>query len=363
MKTVHVETGRHVYGGAQQVLYIARGLAERGIDSTLVCVPGSDVAAAARDLDLELVELPCLGDLDLRFIWRLRQALERISPDIVHCHSRRGADFLGGQAAAMLGLPAVVSRRVDNPDTRVMAALRYRTFKRVVAISDAIAAELRNAGVPPDKIRVIRSAVDVTRFDGPFERARLEEEFNIRPEELAVACAAQLIARKGQHTLLDAVAELEPRHRNLRVVLFGQGADEAALKAKCAALGLETRVQFAGFRHDLDDYLGAFDVLVHPALAEGLGVITLKAQAAGVPVVASAVGGLPEAVGDNESGRLVPPGDVAALVTALDGVLGDSALRRRYAVAAKQRMRASFSIDTMLDAHIDLYNTVLNGVG
>ena len=158
------------------------------------------------------------------------------------------------------------------------------------------------------------------------------------------------------------MAELAPRHDKLRVVLFGQGPDEAALKEKCTALGLDSRVQFAGFRHDLDEYLGAFDVLVHPALAEGLGVITLKAQAAGVPVVASAVGGLPEAVADNKSGRLVPPSDVAALVAALEAVLGDSALRRRYAVAAKQRMRAAFSIDTMLDAHIDLYRTVLNGV-
>ena len=180
MKTVHVETGRHVYGGAQQVLYIVRGLEERGVDSTLVCVPGSDVAAAARDLKLNVLELPCRGDLDLGFVWRLRQALERIGPDILHCHSRRGADFLGGQAAAMLRLPAVVSRRVDNPDTRIMAALRYRSFKKVIAISDAIAAELRSAGVAAEKVRVIRSAVDVARFDGPFERARLNEEFGYR---------------------------------------------------------------------------------------------------------------------------------------------------------------------------------------
>ena len=359
-RVVHVETGRHFYGGAQQVLYIARGLQVRGVDSVLVCPPQSGIAAAARAAELTVIETPCAGDLDLRFVWRLRQILADLKPDLVHCHSRRGGDFLGGQAAAMLGLPAVVSRRVDNPESALMASLRYRRFRRVVAISEAIAAVLEGAGVKADRIAVIRSAVDTERFKRRWRASAWSRSLALAADQLALACAAQLIPRKGQRLLLDAVARLRADHPTIRIVLFGQGPEEAALRTQSAELNLEDTVHFAGFRDDLDDYLGAFDLLVHPALAEGLGVITLKAQAAGVPVVASAAGGLIEAVHDGETGTLVPPGDVAALTDALRTLLDDSELRARYAKAAPLHMQTSFSIDAMVEAHLRVYRAVLN---
>lgn len=361
MKIVHVETGRHLYGGAQQVLYIVRGLRDRGVDNLLVCPPGSEIARSAERVGLPLALLDCSGDLDLAFVWRLRKTLAAFEPDVVHCHSRRGADFLGGQAAAMLGIPAVVSRRVDNREPNVLAALRYHKFERIVAISAAIADVLREAGVAPARVCVIRSAVDVERFEATPARSRLADEFQIGETHFALACAAQLIPRKGQRILLEALATVTQAHPELRAVLFGRGPDEAELKAHCSRLGLDGVVQFAGFRSDLDEYLGAFDALVHPALAEGLGVITLKAQAAGVPVIASAVGGLTEAVADGESGLLVTPGEVAALAAAIAPLLDDSALRARYASAGRQRMRESFSIDAMVDAHLKLYEAVLDG--
>lgn len=361
MKVLHVETGRHLYGGAQQVLYITKGLSERGVDNVLVCPPGSDIAVAANAAGINTVELPCRGDLDVKFVWRLRQVMAELNPDLVHCHSRRGADFLGGQAAAMLGIPAVVSRRVDNVESRFVAGLRYRRFRRVIAISQAIANVLIEAGLDRRKLVVIRSAVDVERFAEAPNRDVLRREFGIGSKQIAVACAAQLIPRKGQMDLLAAVARLQPSHSELRVVLFGQGRDERRLRDLRDELGLGTSVQFAGFRDDLDSYLGAFDLLVHPALTEGLGVVALKAQAAGVPVIASAAGGLAEVVVDGKTGLLVPPSDDKRLADAMTKLIDDSALRDRYAKAARDHARAQFSVEPMVAAHLRLYETLLNG--
>ncbi len=119
MKILHVESGRHLYGGAQQVVYLAKGLNERGIDNTLVCSPGSGVDIAARDADITVANLNCAGDLVLAFAFRLRQRVLEENPDISHCHSRRGGDFLGGLAATGTSIPAVISRRVDNTDRNV----------------------------------------------------------------------------------------------------------------------------------------------------------------------------------------------------------------------------------------------------
>ena len=331
----------------------------RGIRNTLVCPPGSVIAAAA-SANADIVEVACGGDLDVGFLSRLRRVIQRVSPDLVHCHSRRGADVYGGRAAAREGVPAVVSRRVDSVEPATLARFRYRPFQRVIAISEAIATVLRDAGLRDDRLVVIRSAVDCEAFAHRPSRDRLQALYGIDNEHLAIASAGQLIERKGHGFLLRAVARVRARFPELRLVIFGQGRDEKKLRALCDQLGIADIVQFAGFRSDLDSYLGAFDLLVHPALAEGLGVITLKAQAAGLPVIAFRAGGLAEVVVDGKTGRLVPPRDVGALADAMADLLDDRSLRERYATCAREHARARFSVDTMVQEHVRLYESLLN---
>ena len=361
MKILHVETGRHLYGGPQQVIYLISALSERGHEATLVCPPDSAIDGAARMAGIRVKNLFCAGDLDLPFAYRLAQYIQASKPDLLHCHSRRGADVLGGLAASFADVPAIVSRRVDNTEMRVMAALRYRPFRKIIAISAAIADVLRECGVDASRIEVIRSAVDTERFAAAPDCAAFREEFCIAADALVIAAAGQLIPRKGQRYLLQAVAELKRRHANVRLIIFGEGYLNNQLRAQAASLGLGDTVQFAGFRDDLDDFLGCFDIFAHPALAEGLGVATLKAAAAGVPVVGFDAGGLSEAVIDGATGLLVPAEDVGQLRDALVRLLEDRELRTRLGAAGRQRMQKEFSIATMADKHIALYEAVLNG--
>jgi len=361
MKILHVETGRHLYGGPQQVIYLVSTLLQRGHDCTLICPPASGVDSAARSLGIPVRNLFCAGDLDLPFAYRLTQYLQTNTPDLLHCHSRRGADMLGGLAASLAAVPAVVSRRVDNTEMRVLATLRYRPFRRIIAISEAIANVLREHGVAEERIAVIRSAVDAARFSAIPDRGALRKEFGIADDALVLGAAGQLIPRKGHRYLLQAVAGLLPRFGNLRLIVFGEGYLNNQLRAQAAALGLGDALQFVGFRSDLDTYMAGFDLFVHPALAEGLGVVTLQAAAAGVPVVGFAVGGLSEAVQDGVTGRLVPGGDVAALQQAIAALLENADLRRQMGEAGRERMQNEFSIATMVDKHISLYEAVLHG--
>ena len=163
--------------------------------------------------------------------------------------------------------------------------------------------------------------------------------------ELVIAAAGQLIPRKGHRFLLQAAAELNERR----------------VRAQAASLGLGDIVQFAGFRDDLDDFMGCIDIFVHPALAEGLGVIALKAAAAGVPVVGFAAGGMVEAVLHDETGILVEPEDVSGLRAAIAGLIDDDERRRELGAAGRRRMQNEFSITTLIDRHIELYESVLHG--
>ncbi len=363
VKILHVETGRHFLGGPQQVIYLINALRDRGHDNTLVCPPDSGINNVARQAGIRVQNLFCAGDLDLPFAYRLAQYFKETRPDIVHCHSRRGADILGGLAASFADIPTVVSRRVDNTEMRLVAALRYRPFQKVIAISDAVADVLLDRGVEAERLVTIRDAVDASAFDQEPDCEAFRREFSLGADAFVIGAAGQLIPRKGHQFLLQALAELKDRYPQIRLVLFGEGYLNNQLRAQAASLGLGGILQFAGFREDLDDYLACFDLFAHPALAEGLGVAALKAAAAGVPVVGFEAGGLVEAVVHETTGLLVAPEDTGALASAIRRFVEDPDLGRQYGEAGRRRMQSEFSIDAMTDKHVALYESILEGRG
>jgi glycosyltransferase involved in cell wall biosynthesis len=359
MRVVHLETGRHLYGGARQVLLLARGLKERGVEITLACTAGSAIAAEAARQGLAIRELAMHGDLDLPFVGRFTRLLRELRPDLVHVHSRRGADWLGGIAARRAGVRAVLTRRVDRPENRLVAAFRYRPYARVVAISAAIRAQLEASGLAPGRLCVIRSAVDPKVLEPAWSRERLAREFALDPRAELIGCVAQLIPRKGHGLLIESWGSVARAHPGARLLLFGQGPLEARLRQLILAAGLGGSVILAGYRADMLSFLARLDLLVHPALAEGLGLAVLEAQAAGVPVVAFRSGGVPEIVADGHTGCLVNTGDVPALTRAITELLGNPARRRALGEEARRRALGEFGVADMVSAHLTLYRDLI----
>jgi glycosyltransferase involved in cell wall biosynthesis len=361
LRILHVEGGKRLYGGAQQVLYLLEGLAGRGHANLLACPRGCSLARAAAPF-AEIHGLSMGGDADVGMVRRLGRLIRSTRPDLVHLHSRIGADVWGGVAARLSRIPVVHTRRVDNPEPRWLVSLKYRLHDRVIAISEGIGNVLLSEGLPAAKLRVVRSAVDWGRFQRPCDR-RAVADLGLPADALLVGVVAQLIPRKGHRLLLAALPPLAAAHPGLHVIFFGQGPLEADLRAQIAARGLAGRVQLAGFRDDLDGLLPCLDLLVHPATMEGLGVSLLQAASAGVPILASAAGGIPEAVRDGINGVLVPPGDAAALGAALGQLLGDVALRRHLGEGGRELMRREFSIDAMVEGNLAVYRELLGMPG
>ncbi len=356
MKILHIESGRHLYGGPRQVMLLIEGLRAAGHVNVLACPEGSEIGR--RSEGAQIVRMPMRGDLDVPLVLRLRRLLRQTQPDIVHLHSRRGADWWGAVAAHRGRAPVVLSRRVDNPEPALLAKIKYAMVDRVIAISMRIRDVLLDAGVPPAKIVCVRSAVPRAR-PGIRDRAWFETVFGVEPQAPAIGMIAQLIRRKGHRYLLDALPAITAAHPALRVLLFGQGALENELRAHAARLGLARNVIFAGFRDDLERILPNLDLVVHPALMEGLGVAVLQAAQAGLPIVASRVGGLPEIVRDAATGLLVPPGDSAALGAAIVGLLDDRRLALSLGSAAAERVALEFGVDAMVAGNLAVYEALL----
>jgi glycosyltransferase involved in cell wall biosynthesis len=363
VKVLHVETGRNLYGGALQVLYLVRGLAERGIENVLVCPTGSRIAEEARDTAGKVLDVRMAGDLDLRFVFTLMGIIRRESPDIVHLHSRRGADVLGGIAARLCGAKTILSRRVDNPEGRIAAWLKYRLYHRVITISEGIRAVLLKEGLPAGKVTCVRSAVDLENHRLPCGYEWFRDEFGVPEGYKVVGAAAQFIRRKGHRSLLEAVPSILRFFPKTRFVLFGKGPLEEELRELCLRLGIGEHVIFAGFRDDLARALPCLHVLVHPAELEGLGVVLLQAAASRVPVVAADAGGIPEIVRSGVNGILVPPRDPGAIADAVVKVLNNPGMARSMGHAGRRIVEEEFSTGAMAKGNLRVYREVLGHTG
>jgi len=358
VRILHVESGRHLYGGALQVCYLLEGLSRCGVENHLLCTEKSEIATAAAPF-AEIDQIPMHGDADFSFPFRLLGVARRHNPDLLHLHSRRGVDIWGGVCGRILGIPSLITRRVDNREWPPFARLKYRTYNHLVAISEEICSVLLSEGVDPGRTSCIRSAVEHEKYQRPRNREWFAGEFSIPPTAPVIGVIAQLIPRKGHRYLIDILPGLRELFPELRVIFFGQGGERESLNTHIMNNNLAGMVTFAGFRNDMPEIFPCIDLVVHPALIEGLGVSLLQAASAGVPIVATRAGGIPEIVHDGVNGRLVEPGDSEELFRAISELLGNPDLRRRFGVAGRNMALSDFSVERMVTQYMELYDMLL----
>jgi len=356
----HVDAERGFSGGEAQVFLLMEGLRERGHRNVLFCPPGSAAEQEASRRDFEVRPVAMRGDVDLLGAISLARGFRSLGPELVHLHTGRAA-WLGGIAAWLAGTPSVVRRRMDGPVRRTWKnRLVYGAFSdAVVAISHPVARCLVDGGVDRERVRVVHSSVRSSDL-ATGERATTRTELGLADGELCVLTLASLVERKGIDVLLDAFAGLAPELRGrTRLIVAGEGPEGGPLRRRAEERGLAPRVAWLGRRDDTADLLAAADVFVLASRQEGLGVAALEAMAAGLPVVATRVGGLGEAVVDGETGLLVKPDDAGGLGAALERMLGDPELRESCGRAGRRRVRERYDAAAMVAAYEELYGEVL----
>ncbi|WP_448383901.1 glycosyltransferase family 4 protein [Desulfosoma sp.] len=360
MRILHVETGRHLYGGAYQVLRLLKGLSALGVENIL-CAPKDSAIAREAAPYATLNMLSLSGELDPRLPMGLWRAVRRWKPHLLHVHSRRGADWWGGVVAARTQTPAVVTRRVDNPEHPLAARLKYGLYRRVIGISSAIVRVLQSEGIRAEKIRCVPSCIEPDRFQAPYDKRDLLRELGLPEGSRLIGTVAQLIARKGHERLIAVAPAICARHPDVYFCFFGRGPLRDRLQQIAEARKISQRIHFAGFRSDMDRIFPCLDLLVHPATLEGLGVCLLEAAAAGVPIVASKAGGIPEVVRHGLNGLLVDPHSPAELQSAVLWMLNHPEEARLMGAQGADLVRAHFSPQAMVQGNLRVYEEILGG--
>jgi glycosyltransferase involved in cell wall biosynthesis len=291
---------------------------------------------------------------------RVARYLRHHRPDVVHTHNTH-ALIDGAIGALLAGRPGVVHTDHARPfpdRKRYMIAehlLSHLTY-RMVGVSDHTTENLRRyERIPSGKLMTIPNGVDVPHLDRAAVRADVRAELGISADQPVVGTAVRLAAQKGLTYLIQAFARLTRPLPTATLVLAGTGPDREALETLAETLGVASRVQFLGLREDVPRLLCAFDVFALSSIWEGMPLGVLEAMALRCPVVATAVGGVPEILEHELSGCVVPPRDVDQLEACLRRLLEDPATARAMADRAHARYHDKFSVHRMIAAYEELY--------
>ena len=300
---------------------------------------------------------------------RLGRELRAARFDLIHSHLF-WANLAARTAGRFAGVRAIVNsyHGIDAWPTASHRWLERRTVRladRVVVCSEAVRCYARDClGLPEERLVAIPNGIVATRFQKPEARQAARRCLGLQPGDLAIGSVGRLDEPvKGYSVLVSAFPIVSRRQPRAVCLVAGSGAAEASLRSTARESGTGDRLRFLGERQDIPDFLQALDLYVQPSRLEGFGLAALEAMAAGVPVVASHTGGLPEVIEDGVSGDLVPPGDPAALAEALLALLADAPRRAAYAVQGARRAAARFPLDRMVSAWGEVYRAVLREKG
>jgi glycosyltransferase involved in cell wall biosynthesis len=373
---VHALIASLTWGGAEMLLSeFAAGAPAAGIELSVGFLEdrdGSPAALRLRDRGVEpslaQIEgpLPLLNRSDHRVV---RRQLEQIAPDVVHTHLGY-ADMLGGLAARSLGIPAVSTlhvmqwqRSIRAPKNfakeRLMSLVRRRCIDTVIAVSDAARAAYLDTGWDtPERVVTVRNGIVAEPVPGAGHAVR--EQLGIGPDELVIAMVTVLRAGKGHEIAAQALARLREQHPNMRLLVAGDGPDRERVERLATPPG--DAMLMTGHRDDVMALMDASDVLLHPTFVDAFPTTLLEAMAAGLPVVATAVGGIPEIVEDGVTGVLVPaPPTADAVVEALAPLLDDAERRRELGAAGRKRFEREFTAEAYARRMRKIYENALGG--
>jgi glycosyltransferase involved in cell wall biosynthesis len=343
-------------GGQNQLWLLAEGLRARGHRQWILARGASALAERARAAGFEVLEHPVRGEVDPRGYASLARRLSRHRPDVVHAHDSHSLMPAAVAARFVRPRPAVVGhRRVDfHIRSHPLSRWKYaRGPDRVIAISERVREVLLEDGIPAARIALIPSGIEI-RTPPPPAGPSLRERAGAPEGARVVLTIASLADYKDHPTLIEAASRLSPREPATRWAVCGAGGLLEPMRAEVERRGLADRVRYLGFVAGARGFLPQADVFCLSSKTEGLGTSVLDAMAAGVPIAATAGGGIPEMVEHEGTGLLAPVGDAAALAAAVDRLLDDPALARRLVAAARERV-LDFDIERTIDRTESLY--------
>ncbi|MDA0972129.1 MAG: glycosyltransferase [Bacteroidetes bacterium] len=360
MKVLHVSSEASWRGGEQQMAYLISESIKAGVEIRVLLRTGSAFEDWAKK------ERVSYEAISFAFTARISEArkLKRLSEgvDLIHVHSGKSHDLLVMSYLLGAKTPSILSRRVDFPPKgNLWSRYKYRhpLIKKVLCVSEAIRAMVIPILKTPEQAITVHSGVDLSRYEGLERKGVLRTELGLGAQQKLIGIVAALAPHKDLFTFISSCSTLKKEGLNARYVIIGEGDLRKQLEAYANEMGLKDELTFLGFRKDALTLIPDLDVFLITSKTEGLGTSIIDAMASGVPVVATAAGGIPELVKHGETGIICPVGNVKALADGVKRMLSSKEEREGMIKGAKAHIQ-SFSYQHTAETTLKVYEEVLS---
>lgn len=349
------------YGGVEEhVRELASGLLRMGDDVRVVCPPTAEAdrfagVAAGQGIDVVRHDLSSGGGLASTWetFGSLRRMFRAWRPDVLHVHL---PGYTGGRLAVLAArstrVGAIVCTAHLAPGSPVSGGVRLeraflnRSVNRFVAVSaDSLDRQVRYLGQPRSRSTVIHNGVDLDRFMREPNRETARRTLGLPPDIPVIGTVGRLTPQKSMETLIESLPMIHASRPDVHTLIVGDGPLRDRLWNLAEKLGVTRNLHMVGFRTDIPLCMDAMDVFVLPSLYEGLPISILEAMGSALPVVATNVDGVPEAVIEGVTGRLIPAGKPRRLAEAVVGLIADPDAARAMGAAGRDRVRRGFTVD------------------
>jgi len=367
MRVLHVISSCGMYGAESVILNISRTLNE-GSHRSIIGVflnasnPNQQLHETAARVGVESHLIPCKSRIDWSAVIRIRDLAAQTGADVVHAHGYK-ADLYAYFALRASKIPLVSTCHtwydINAKDYLYGAVDRLvlRSYVSVVAVSEGVREYLLRAGVRPSEIEMIRNGIDLRVFDHASPVVKQELGWNSYP---LVGLVGRLSEEKGVDIFLASAVEVLSKLPNTKFVVVGDGPDRDKLDALVDELGLRSSVHMLGRRDDMPAVYASLDLVVSSSRREGLPMAILEGMASRLPIVATAVGGVPTIILDGKTGVLVPTLDPALIAVGIVELLRNAADRERLGAAARQLVEEEFSAQRMTADYLRVYQAAID---
>jgi len=360
IKVLHLDDSSCWRGGQQQTVYLYKGMLDRKLNTLLICQPDSEYIKICDNENLPCQTLSIRGEWDLFAGYKIGRICKNGGFNIIHAHSAHALSTAIQAKIFYRSVKVIASRRVDfsirkNPFS--IHKYNNRFVNKIICISEKIRKVMLNDGIDEHKLITIHDGIDIRKFDHIKPPQFFRKNWQIPQNHILVGTVAAITGEKDYPNLLKAAKIVIDRLPNVTFMAAGNGKDENSIKIMAKQLNLENRFIFTGFQKNIGDFLKSFDIFVLASKKEGLGTSVLDALAAGLPVIGTETGGIPEMITHNENGMLVKPQNPQALADTIIELAKDKAKREmliKKGIISVER----FSINNTIEKTIALYESI-----
>ena len=370
IRVLYLHDSQLIGGAERALLTLATAIGQMAVEPLVVWPLVDDTAQWLRSRDVRVIQLKVPAwrhGLALPFLpsllVRLRRSVRQGEIDLVHVNNYRLAP-IGRFVARWAGVPCVCHVREMIGLGKIRQYRLASSADSLIAVAEAVGQALIRGGLPPDRITVIHSGISIPEIPTDTQRTAVRSSLGIAAEEAVLGIVGHVLPHKGYDDLIRAIALIKEKVPASRCVIVGKTLRASylhSLRELARELSIENRLMWVGVQQDVLPILHAIDLFVLPSHTEGLPITILEAMAAGRPVVATTVGGIPELVRHGETGMLVPPNDPRSLAEAMLGLLNEPGPARAMGEAGRARVATTFTVESEARETALLYQRILNG--